>query len=209
MKSLLIFTLTYLLGCTTAFSQKTELQKIDSFVNHIEQNNRGIGSISIFNDGREIYNRSFGQSQLIDIQYDADTKYQIGSITKLVTATLIFKLIEEGKLRLEDLLSKFYPNIPNSEKINIKNLLNHSSGLGDFLEKKDNKSWLTEKVSQNEIFDEIISQGILFQPNEKAEYSNSGYFLLARIVEKLHNKDYATIVEEKIADPLSLKTSLQ
>lgn len=205
MKSLLILALSYILGCSTVFSQKIELQKIDSFVNYIEQNNRGIGSISIFNDGREIYNRSFGQSKLLDIQYNADTKYQIGSITKLVTATLIFKLIEDGKLRLEDPISKFYPNIPNSNNIKIKNLMNHSSGLGDFLEKKDNTSWLTEKVSQDEIFDEIVSQGVLFQPNEKTEYSNTGYFLLARIVEKLYDDDYATIVAEKIANPLNLK----
>lgn len=205
MKSLLILALSYILGCSTVFSQKIELQKIDSFVNHIEQNNRGIGSISIFNDGREIYNRSFGQSKLLDIQYNAETKYQIGSITKLVTATLIFKLIEDGKLRLDDPISKFYPNVPNSKGINIKNLMNHSSGLGDFLEKKDNTSWLTEKVSQDEIFDEIVSQGVLFQPNEKTEYSNTGYFLLARIVEKLYDDDYATIVAEKIAKPLNLK----
>ncbi|SEG13872.1 serine hydrolase domain-containing protein [Sphingobacterium lactis] len=205
MKSLLILALSYILGCSTVFSQKIELQKIDSFVNYIEQNNRGIGSISIFNDGREIYNRSFGQSKLLDIQYNADTKYQIGSITKLVTATLIFKLIEDGKLRLDDPISKFYPNIPNSNDIKIKNLMNHSSGLGDFLEKKDNTSWLTEKVSQDEIFDEIVSQGVLFQPNEKTEYSNTGYFLLARIVEKLYDDDYATIVAEKIANPLNLK----
>src|SRR5690606_41189262 len=99
---------------------------------------------------------------------------------------------------------KFYSQIPNSDKITIKNLLEHSSGLGDFTMKNDSITWLTEKVSENEIFEEIIKQDGSFQPNEKVDYSNSGYFLLTKIVEKLYKKDYAIIVAEKIAKPLNL-----
>lgn len=190
----------------TSFAQNIDIQKIDSFVSHIENNDRGIGSVSIFKGGKEIYNRSFGQSKLENVQYNAETKYQIGSITKMITATLIFKLIEKNKLHLEDQLSLFYSNIPNADKITIKNLLEHSSGLGDFVEKSDgNALWLKEKVSEKEIFDEIVKQGVSFQPNEKVEYSNSGYFLLTKIVEKLYKKDYAIIVAEEIAKPLKLE----
>jgi len=182
-----------------------DTQKIDSLVSHIENNDRGIGSVSIFKDGKEIYNRSFGQSKLTDIQYNAETKYRIGSITKMITATLVFKLIENNQLSLADKLSKFYPKIPNSEKITIKNLLEHSSGLGDFVMKNDSITWLIEKANEKEIFDEIIKQGVSFQPSENVAYSNSGYFLLAKIVENLFGKDYAAIVAENIAQPLKLK----
>ena len=194
----------FLLGFTT-FAQNIDIHKIDSFVSHIENNDRGIGSVSIFKDGKEVYNRSFGQPKLTDIQYNADTKYQIGSITKTITATLIFKLIESNKLQLDDKLSKFYPKIPNSDNITIKNLLEHSSGLGDFTMKNDSITWLTEKVSEKEIFDEIIKQGVSFQPNEKVDYSNSGYFLLTKILEDLYKKDYGTIVAKEIVKPLNLR----
>jgi D-alanyl-D-alanine carboxypeptidase len=208
MKLKFILTVTIILFGLKIFAQNIDIQKIDSFVSHIEKNNRGIGSVSIFKDGNEVYNRSFGQSKLKDIQYDADTKYQIGSITKTITATLVFKLIESNKLQLEDKLSNFYPKIPNSDKITIKNMLEHSSGLGDYTMKNDSISWLTEKVTEKEIFDEIIKQGVSFQPNEKVEYSNSGYFLLTKIVEKFYKKDYATIVSKEIVNPLNIKNFL-
>jgi len=205
MKLRLITTVTTFLFGLTVLAQNIDVQKIDSFVSHIENNNRGIGSVSIFKDGKEVYNRSFGQSKLEYVQYNAETKYQIGSITKMITATLIFELIESDKLALDDKLSKFYPKIPNSEKITIKNLLEHSSGLGDFTMKNDSIFWLTERVSENEILEEIIKQGVSFQPSEEIAYSNSGYYILTKIVEKLNKKDYATIVTEKITKPLNLK----
>jgi len=108
MRLRLITSLTAFLFGFTTFAQNIDIHKIDSFVSHIENNDRGIGSVSIFKDGKEVYNRSFGQPKLTDIQYNADTKYQIGSITKTITATLIFKLIESNKLQLDDKLSKFY-----------------------------------------------------------------------------------------------------
>lgn len=201
----LITTVTALFLAITAFAQPFDTNKIDSFINHLAQNNQSIGSVSVFQDGKEIYNKSFGQSKLAHTQYNPETKYQIGSITKMITATLIFDLIENNTLNLSDTLSSFFPEIPNAPKITIKNLLEHSSGLGDFTAKNDSLTWLTKKVSEQDIFDEIIKQGVSFQPNEKVRYSNSGYFLLTKILEKQHNKKYATIVEEKIIQPLSLQ----
>lgn len=204
MKSIVVTFFTAFLFGFTALSQEIDIQKIDSFVSHIEDNNRGIGSVSIFKDGKEIYNRSFGQDKLENVDYNAETKYQIGSITKIFTANLLFELIENNKLHLDDKLSMFYPEIPNSDIITIKNLLEHSSGLGNFAVKNDSVNWLTEKVDEIDIIEEIRRQGVSFQPGEKVKYSNSGYFFLARIAEKLFKQDYASIVEERIAKPLNL-----
>ena len=194
----------FLLVSSSAFSQKIDNKKIDDYINYIETNNRGIGSVSIFKDGQEVYNRSFGQSKLENTVYNSNTKYQVGSITKLITATLIFKLVENNKLKLDDKLSAFNPLIPNSNKITIKNLLEHSSGLGDYTMKNDSIPWLTSKVSQKEIFDEIIKQGVSFQPNDKVDYSNSGYYILTKILEKKYKLNYAEIVENIIVKPLKL-----
>ena len=186
------------------FSQDINKEKIDNYLNYIENNNGGLGSVSIFKNGKEVYNRSFGQGKLTGLNYNSDTKYQIASVTKMVTATLILKLIENGRLKLDDKLSQFYPEIPNAEKITIKNLLGHTSGLGNCAI-RDGAIWVIDKVNAQEIFDEIKKQGVSFQPDEKVAYSNSAYILLRMILEKKWGKEYHQIVMQDLAKPLGLK----
>jgi D-alanyl-D-alanine carboxypeptidase len=186
------------------FSQEINKEKIDNYLSYIQDNNGGIGSLSIFKDGQEVYNRSFGQGKLINVNYNKDTKYQIASVTKMITAILVLKLVEDGKLKLDSKLSDFYPEIPNSEKITIKNLLEHTSGLGNFAI-KNGVIWVIEKATDKEIFEEIKAQGVSFEPNEKVVYSNSAYILLRIIIEQKYKKDYNKIVIQEITKPLHLK----
>lgn len=185
-----------------SFAQQINAHKIDSFLTYIEQQNRDIGSVSIFQNGKEIYNRHFGQFD--STTFNKNTKYYIGSISKLFTATLIFKLIEQGKLDLNDKLSNFFPKIPNAKKITIKNLLEHSSGLGDYVAKEENLYWLRKKRTEPEILNLIKKQGTLFQPGDSVAYSNSGYYLLEKIVENKFNNKYNKIIKKQITNPLHL-----
>lgn len=125
----------------------------------------------------------------------------------MVTAILILKLIENGKLKLDTKLSDFYPEITNSQKITIKNMLEHTSGLGNFAI-RDGTMWVIDKVSEQEILDEIKKQGVSFEPNEKVVYSNSAYILLRKIIEKKYRKDYHEIVQKEIVQPIGLKNLL-
>lgn len=186
------------------FSQEIKKEKIDAYINYIENNNGGIGSLSIYKNSKEVYNRSFGQAKLTNVNFNKETKYQIASVTKMITAILIFKLVEDGRLKLDNKLSDFYPEIPNSNKITIKNLLEHTSGLGNFAI-RDGAIWVMDKVSEKEIFEEIKKQGVNFEPNEKVVYSNSAYILLRMIIEGKYNKDYNKVVEQEIIKPLNLK----
>lgn len=188
----------------TIFSQKINKDQLDGYVNYIENNNGGIGSLSVYKNGKEVYNRSFGQSKLINVDFNKETKYQIASVTKMITAMLILKLVEDGRLALDTKLSDFYPEIPNSDKITIKNLLEHTSGLGNFAI-KNGVIWVIEKASEKEIFEEIKKQGVSFEPNEKVVYSNSAYIVLRMIIEGKYKKDYNKVVEQEITKPLNLK----
>ncbi|PUB31004.1 D-alanyl-D-alanine carboxypeptidase [Elizabethkingia sp. YR214] len=187
------------------YSQNINKQRIDSLVSVVENNNQGLGSISVFKNGNELYSRTFGTINVDALSRNPDLKYNIGSVSKMITAALIFKLVDNHKIKLENKLSLYYPAIPNSENITIKNLLEHTSGLKNFIVKNDSIAWLTKKVSEKEIIDEIIHQGIAFQPNEKVLYSNSGYYLLTNIVEKLYKSDYSTILKKEIINPLRLR----
>ncbi|OCA77885.1 hypothetical protein BBH99_10620 [Chryseobacterium contaminans] len=175
-------------------------QKLDDFLNYMVQNNQEIGSISIFRNGTEVYKRDFGQNLLpANTVYDQNTGYQIGSISKLITAVMLFQLIEHGKLSLNEPLSTFYPEIPNAENITIQTMLNHTSGLGDYVGKADKKNWLFEgPVGDKAIIDVIKKSDMQSKPGEKLRYSNSAYFLLSRILEKIHNKPYNEILKENI-----------
>nr|WP_297310076.1 serine hydrolase domain-containing protein [uncultured Flavobacterium sp.] len=188
---------------STTFSQAFDTRKTDDFIDYIEENNRAIGNVSIFQNGKEIYQRKFG-----DNTFDSNNNaYRIASVTKLITATLIFQLIEQEKLNLKEPLSNYFPQIQKSELITIEQLLSHKSGLADVNYKENNMFWLLDKPhTEEELLDNILSQEILFEPGTNLFYSNSGYFLLGQILEIKHKKKYPEIVKEQITIPLNLKT---
>ncbi|PWN66529.1 serine hydrolase domain-containing protein [Chryseobacterium oncorhynchi] len=180
-------------------------QKIDDFLNYMVQNNQVIGSVSIFRNGSQVYQKDFGQQLLSDVNYDKNIAYQIGSISKLITAVMLLQLVEKGKLKLSDPLSKFYPEIPNAKIITIQTMLNHTSGLGDYVGKSIENNWLFGKpVGDQAIIKVIKKDGVSFKPGEKMSYSNSAYFLLSRILEKIHNKPYNEILKENILEKVKM-----
>lgn len=181
-------------------------QKIDDFLDYMVKNNQEIGSISIFRNGVSVYKRNFGQNLLPgNTPYDQNTAYQIGSISKLMTAVMLLQLIEKGQLKLTDPLSKFYPEIPNAKKITIQTMLNHTSGLGDYVGQSIENNWLFGKaVGDKAIIEAIKKNDVSSKPGEKFKYSNSAYFLLSRILEKIHHKPYNEILKENILEKTSM-----
>lgn len=196
-----------LLSALSVYGQGINTSKIDDFISHIENNNQGLGAIAISKDGKQVYQRRFGHaSPQADESGRADLKYRIGSVTKMLTATMIYQLNNAGQLSLDEKIVSYFPTVPNADKISISNLLGHSSGLKDFVIKDDSLfSWLHKPASEKEILAEIEKQGILFQPGDSIRYSNSGYYLLSKILERKYNKPYPDILHEKILAPLGLR----
>ena len=187
-------------------NREIDNKKLDDFLDYITKNKQGIGSISIFRKGKEVYQKDFGQNQLPNVKWNSETGYQIGSVSKLITATMLMQLAEKGKLNIQDKLSKYYPEAPNADKITIESLLNHTSGLGDYV--GENYQWIFKKsVGDKAILDTIKAQGVEFQPGEKTRYSNSGYYLLSRILEKIYKKPYNVILKENILSKANLKNT--
>jgi len=204
MKNKLLIPLIISLSVFDLSSQNIDSPKLDEYISHFENQNGGIGSISIFKDGKEAYSRSFGQSKVNEPGYNRDTKYHIGSVTKMITGILIFRLVEDSRLSLDDKLSDFYPSIPNADKITIRHMLEHTSGLGDYTVRND-VIWLTDGAGNEEILQEIERQGTEFEPGEDFRYSNTAYYLLTRIIEQKFGMKYGDAVKEYIAKPSGLK----
>ncbi len=185
---------------------KEKKAALDDYLNYLEAENQLIGTISIAKNGQEIYGRHFGQGNLLDKTIDpTQLVYQIGSITKLFTAVLIGQLVEQKKLHYGDLLQDYFPNMPNADKITLSQLLNHTSGLKDFVVKDDSLSeWLFEPVLEAEIIEQIVKNGVAFEPGEGLRYSNGAYYLLAKIVEQTYKKPYKQAINQQILTPLKL-----
>ena len=183
-----------------------QLKKVNDFLDYLEKNNMEAGGISIFKNGNEVLKRTFGEKNLPD--YNAENHlFQIGSITKTFTSVMVHQLEKEGKLKLSDKLSKYFPDIPNSEKISLTQLLNHTSGMADYVKKGEDYFWLKNPATEKQILDNIKSQKLLFEPGTSFSYSNSGYYLLTKILEKVSKKSFAENLDKRILQPLNLKNT--
>lgn len=201
MKKLLFLFFVVLLSCNS--SEKTlnqthqlKANKIESFLNSLNKATAYSGSILVAQNDTIIIAEGFGfanrETKTLNTK---ETKFKVGSITKTFTAVAILQLQEKGKLSIEDSLSKFLPDFPNSDKIQIKHLLTHSAGLPqnwreDWHEKR--------KLDFDEILNKIAQKELKFEPGQGEEYSNCGYALLAKIIEKSSGLNYADYCQENI-----------
>ena len=193
-------------------SQGINKQKIDSFFNILERNNKAMGTIAVSRNGEIIYSRSIGYSFITSqeqIKANKDSKYRVGSITKMFTATMVLQLIEEGKIKLNTTLNHFFHHIPNADKITIENLLNHRSGLHDIINDDSIKysSFMDDFKTSEQVIDLIAKFQPDFEPNEKSAYSNSNYIILGSIIEKITQKSYSENLKQRITDRIGLSNT--
>ena len=189
-------------------AQHFDRQKMDSLFMIIEEGGRGMGSISIFYDGEEVYQRSYGYADLGNkVKNNSTTKYRVGSISKIITATIIMKLVEENKLLLSTTLDHFYPRIKNADKITIAHLLQHRSGISNVTSAADYLQWNTQKHTKEQLLNRIVSGGVSFEPDERFEYSNSNYVLLTFIAEEVSRKTFPELLQKMIIEPCKLENT--
>ena len=195
------------ISAATTIAQPFNKAKMDSLMETIATHDKGMGSLAVAEKGELIYARAIGFKNDEHAPADINTKYRIGSITKMFTATMIFQLVEEKKLTLATTLDKFYPKIPNAKKITIGQMLSHRSGIHSFTDDSEYLLWHTKPHTQAELLDIIIKGGSDFVPDSKAEYSNSNFVLLGYIAEKLTKQSYAQAVQQRIITKAGLKNT--
>jgi len=206
MKKIMLTTLCML--SLTSFAQEVNKKSLDSLFTHLNQQKIGAGSVSIFKNGKEVYANSFGNRDYENnLANNTETKFRIGSISKTFTATLILKLIEEKKLSLDTKLSKFYPKVLNSDKITIKDLLQHTSGIHNITDDVDYDSWLSTDYTKQELLSKIYNLKSDFDPSTEEGYSNPNYILLSFIIEDVTKKSYKDALQKYITTPLGLKNT--
>jgi CubicO group peptidase (beta-lactamase class C family) len=200
------------LGVTTQVSPT----QIDAIFASLKSSNAPGAAVLVVYKGKAVFRRGYGVTDLLtQHRIDAQTNFRLASFTKQFTAAAVMLLVRDGKLHYDDHLTDIFPEFPAYGKsITVRNLLNHTSGLPDYEEllMKQYPNTPEEKVPQ------ILDAGVLklleqqgsgkFAPGSKWEYSNSGYAVLAMIVEKVSGKRFGEFLQERIFTPLKMKNTL-
>lgn len=182
--------------------------KLDEYFNALKKNNKFMGSVTVSKNGAIIYTKTIGLADVENnVKATENTKYRIGSISKSFTAVLVLKAVEENKLDLNQTIDKWFSTITNAEKITVKQLLSHRSGIHNFTNNPDYLTWNTQPKTEKEMVDIIKKGGSDFEPDSKAEYSNSNFVLLSYILEKTFKKSYSDLLQEHIVNPIGLKNT--
>ena len=200
-KKILIGSIFCLSAYTYAIGQNNQfVKKTDSLLNYLHQNNRFCGSVLISKGNNILFNKTFPANG----ETNVTGQYRIASITKMFTAVLVYQLVEEKKLSLSDKLNSFYPQIPNSEKITIQQMLGHQSGISDLINNDDFSSIQTKTMNKEDLIQLMVDHGSVFKPGEKTQYSNSNYILLGYIIEDITKISFSDNIQSRINKPLAL-----
>jgi CubicO group peptidase (beta-lactamase class C family) len=178
--------------------------RLDSLFEILESHQRTMGAVTIRKGDRVLYQRTFGwrdSSAAGWVRSDGQTGFRVGSVTKPFTAVMIYQLIDERRLSLDTRLSRFFPQLPNSTSITIRDLLGHTSGLADYSRGLD----VFVPLSRDSLLRRIAMPSMQFPPGTERRYNNSNYLLLGYIAESLTESSYATQLERRIVKPIGLR----
>jgi CubicO group peptidase (beta-lactamase class C family) len=174
------------------------------FADSVHSNSPG-AAVLIARDGKIVLEKGYGLGQVeAGAPITCDTRFRIGSITKQFTAAAILKLEEQGKLSVNDPVSKYIPDWPKGREVTLRHLLNHSSGIHNFTDKPAFQSHVTKAVPLETLVSSFKNDSYDFDPGKKFRYSNSGYVLLGLIVEKVSGESYDAFLRKTFFEPLGM-----
>lgn len=208
MKKILSLLLVCLVLTSTSFAQSLE-KKIDNILSQqFDKNETGI-SVLVAKKGNVVYRKAFGKANLeLDVAMSPKNVFEVGSITKQFTAVAILMLEEEGKLNLQDDITKFLPDYPTKgQKITVHHLLTHTSGIKSYTSMQKFGEVATKDEEPLKFIDFFKNEPMDFNSGEKYLYNNSGYFILGYIVEKVSGMSYPKFLEENIFKKLNMDNS--
>lgn len=192
-------------------TEATITETMDAYLDRTQPADEPGVSILIRKNGQTTYQHSKGLAKKGgNVPITSRTGFRIGSITKTFTALAIMRLVEQGEVTLDDKLLDHIPSLPASFKdITIAQLLTHESGLLDYLNDNNNRQTLNN-ITNDRILELLPTTGIQnleFAPGSRAEYSNTGFVMLAMIIEQVAGKSYPVFMQEQFFDRLGMSDS--
>jgi len=182
---------------------------VDDYVKaQMQQRHIPGAAIAVVRNGKIVKAEGYGLASVeFGVPATKETVFEIGSITKQITATAIMLLVEEGKINLDERISKYLPNAPESwNNVTVRNLLTHTSGIKSYTGIASGFE-LTNRLKREEFIKAIGAYPLEFEPGERYNYSNSGYNLLGFIIESVTGKSYWDFVRGEIFKLLGMNST--
>lgn len=182
------------------------ITKVDNYLTQMALRGEFSGSIMLVKNGEVLLDQAYGPANVeLRSRNTTDTTYRIGSITKQFTAMAILILKDRGLLEFNDLICSYLSDCPESwQKITIHHLLSHSSGIVDYSKLPEAQRYRRIPASSEQIIATFSDKPLEFEPGTNWHYSNSGYYLLGVIIEKISGQSYITFLDENIFKPLGM-----
>jgi CubicO group peptidase (beta-lactamase class C family) len=185
-------------------------QSIEVLIREFYERGQFNGSVLVAKNGGVIFKKGFGlANREWNSPSQSDTKFQIASLTKQFTAVLIMQLVERGRIRLDGKVSDYLPNYPKDKggRITIQNLLSHTSGLPNYTNLPEWSEMSRQAYPPDQFIKLFAGLNLEFEPGSKFKYSNSGYYLLGVIIEKITGKPFGKVLRENILNPLNMRNT--
>ena len=195
-----------LLLSISCLAQESFEARVDAYIKSEMQAQQIPGlSLAVIKDGRIVLAKGYGLANVEhQVPVKPETIFQSGSMGKQFTATAVMMLMEEGKLTLDDKITKYFPDGPETwRNITVRHLLTHTSGMTDYPQDFDMRRDYTE----DELFQRLKNVPLAFQPGEKWSYSNLAYVMLGILIHKVSGKFYGDFLQERIFKPLEMSTA--
>lgn len=196
----LIFLVLFFLA---AISVKAD--KVDDFVrSRLAERNIPGAAVAVIKNGKIIKTKGYGVASVeFNVPVTTETVFEIGSVSKQITAAGIILLMEDGKVNLDEKISKYLPNTPDSWKnVSVRNLLTHTSGIKSYSSLDGFE--LSKRMKQADFIKALSPHPLDFETGTDYVYSNSGYSLLSYIIESASGKNYWDFMRERIFKPLGM-----
>lgn len=189
-------TLIVLLVFTLGYSQKDISKKLEQYMDAQFAINDFSGTVLVSKEDSILFKKAYGFADYEwKVKNVIDSKFSLASVSKQFTAVAILQLAENKKLLLDDSLSKYFGGFPKGDKITLKMMLTHNSGLDmDF-----DELYLTKTdLDKDSVYTYLAKKPLLFEPGTSTAYSNIGYYLLARVIEKVSGQTYAAYLKQNV-----------
>jgi CubicO group peptidase (beta-lactamase class C family) len=192
---------------TAGFAQDTA--RMEQVVQSYVSAGTFMGTVLVARDGAIVHNKAYGMANIEwDVPNTPATKFRLGSVTKQFTAAAILLLEERGKLKVDDRIKTYLPDIPMSwERITIYNLLTHTAGIPNFTSLAEYGTAKLSSTTPDRTLATLRDRTLDFGPGEKMSYSNSGYLALGSIIEKVSGQSYEKFVVDNLFTPVGMTDS--
>lgn len=186
----------------------TEGEALDAYVRAYAGAGLFMGAVLVARDDEVLLSQGYGWADVANgVPNTPSTRFRLGSVTKGFTAAAILQLQEAGLLSVDDPISQYLPDYPGGDRITVHHLLNHTSGVPNYIALEDIFDRVLHPIEMDELIALFSPLELEFPPGQQHRYSNSGYVLLTKIVEQVSGQRYADYVQEHLLEPAGMARS--